>query len=513
MFCGALFLFGTMSTSSTVKGNSFLTAYLEANKKLIQTLIVKSEISAYLLNESIKQKYGDHTVDPYAPETWKYYLNLAGQPHFTDVYMNVISLDTLETIEFTPENLKVHTATAEAYQFGTRYFYTLLRKYPQQEAYIMGVLNPVDMYDAIYAENYSILGYDKSLVEEQERTLIEDLETYIKGYFSRWTVPGYQTTDSYYQLALHAVLSTHAFNRLLNLRQVRCHTNEAHSFHIREYLASHSGLDKYIPYLTLYQKLYLYRNIRYLEHHSGSVDQFRELVYNLLTIRKVPLAEYTINQVSEFDDAKYTLSLAKKKSIGTLSNATIKEYFEVPYVQDKLKPTVYGNPLYLESNSQLEHKRFKVSPSSVVQTKLLESTMVDYSGAVKDPFVDVLIKHWAYLSHNDLYPVLIYFTDPMTGEYRNLSAKDAFIYFNYLTLGTMGIHVDKIPQYTNVKFRLISKPKLQELTKLIPKGMEHLSEIAQTILTRQPTISECKSVNAFNSLCRDIYNECNWLWY
>ena len=32
---GVLLLFGTMSTSSIIKGNSFLTAYLEANKKLI----------------------------------------------------------------------------------------------------------------------------------------------------------------------------------------------------------------------------------------------------------------------------------------------------------------------------------------------------------------------------------------------------------------------------------------------------------------------------------------------
>ena len=502
-----------MSTSSIIKGNSFLTAYLEANKKLIQTLVVKSDISAYLLNVSIQKKYGETAVEPYAPETWKYYLNLAGQPHFTDVYMNVISLDTLEVIQFTPENLKVHTATADAYRFGTRYYYALLRKYPLQEAYIMGVLNPVDIYDAIAAENGTILGYDKSLVEEQERSLIEDLETYIKNFLSRWTVPGYQTTDEYYSLGLHYVLALHSFNRLLNLRQARCHTNEVHSFHIREYLASHGGLDKYLPYLTLYQKLYLYRNIRYLEHHNGSTTQFQELMLNLLTIRNVPMAEYSMSQISQFDKNKHIEVLAKKKSLGTSKNATIKEYFEVGYVQDKIRSIVYGNPVYLDATAKIEEKAFRTSSSSVVQTKSLESTMVDYTGSVPDPLLEILIRQWAYMSHNELFPVLIYFTDPMTGEYRNLSTKDAFIYFNYLTLRSMGIDVAHIPKYTNVKFRRHPKPHVSELLKLIPKGMEDLVPIAYDILRSQPEIVESRSISAFYELCNKLYDESLRHWY
>lgn len=475
--------------------------------------MVKSDISVFLLNESIKKKYGETAVDIYEPETWKYYLNLAGRPHFTDVYMNVISLDTLETIEFTPENLKVHTATALAYQFGTRYFYSLLRKYPEQEAYIMGILNPVDIYDAISSENGTVLAYDKNLVEKQELSLVEDLETYIKGYFSRWNVPGYQTTDPYYAVGLHYVLAVHSYNRLLNLRQTRCHTNEAHSFHIREYLASHGGLDKYIPYLTLYQQLYLYRNIRYLEHHNGSVEQFKELTQNLLTIRNIPLAEYSVSQVSEFNDEKYIEVLAKKKSLGTSNNATIKEYFQVGHVQEKIRPTVYGNPVYLDAKASSEENSFKVSNSSVVQTKSLESTMIDYTEAVPDPLLDILIRQWAHMSHNDLYPVLIYFTDPVTGEYRNLSSRDTFIYFNYLTLGTVGVRVDTIPKYTNVKFRRHPKPDISELLKLVPKGMEDLKEVAYDIVRSQPKLVPQRSVSAFFDLCKKLYNESRRHWY
>lgn len=476
-------------------------------------MVIKSDISAFLVNESIKRKYGDTAVEMYEPETWKYYLNLAGKPHFTDVYMNVISLDTLEVIEFTPENLKVHTATSRAYQFGTRYYYALLRKYPQQEAYIMGVLNPVDIYEAIEADNGTILAYDKTLVEEQERTLIEDLETYIKNYFSRWTVPGYQTTDQYYSLGLYYVLAVHCYNRLLNLRQARCHTNEVHSFHIREYLASHGGLDKYIPYLTLYQKLYLYRNIRYLEHHNGSVEQFKELTHEILTIRNVPLAEYSISQINEFTDNKYIKVLAKKKDLGTTVNGTIKEYFEVVDVQDKIKPTVYGNSKWLRDNGESEIKRFKVSNSSVIQTKALESSMIDYSESVPDPMLEILIRQWAYMSHNDLFSVLIYYTDPLTGEYRNLSAKDAFIYFTYVSLSSMGVVVDKVPKFTNVKYRRHPKPDISELLDLIPKNLPELIPVAYQILRDQPEITECKSVSAFYQLCQKIYDESLKHWY
>lgn len=502
-----------MSTSSIEKGNSFLTAYLEANKKLIQTLVIKSDISVFLINESIRKTYGDSAVDQYAPETWKYYLNLAGQPHFTDVYMNVISLDTLEVIAFTPENLKVHTATARAYQFGTRYFYSLLKKFPQQEAYIMGVLNPVNIWDAIDAENGSILGYDAKLVEEQEHTLIEDLETYIKGYFSRWTVPGYQTTDEYYSVGLYFVLSVHCYNRLLNLRQERCHTNEVHSFHIREYLASHGGLDKYIPYLTLYQKLYLYRNIRYLEHHSGSVEQFRELTEKILTIRNVPLAEYTISQINEFTDDNYIKILAKKKDLGTSTNGTIKEYFDVGLLQDKIEDTTSGNPIWMTTGGPRERQAFKVSNSSVIRTKSLESTMVDFAESVPDPMVEILLRQWAYMSHNELYPVLVYYIDPVTGDYRNLDTKEAWIYFNYISLCSAGVFVEKVPKFTNVKFRRHPRPSVQELLKLIPKGMEDLRPIAYELIDKQPVLTVCKSVSAFYEVCQALYEESQRHWY
>ena len=84
--------------------------------------------------------------------------------------MYVGSLDTLETILFSKENLELHPLTRESYQFGTRYYYNLLNKYPNQEFLIKGILYPCDINKAIEAEDGEILSYQSDLVEEQEET-------------------------------------------------------------------------------------------------------------------------------------------------------------------------------------------------------------------------------------------------------------------------------------------------------------------------------------------------------
>ena len=55
--------------------------YLASNQRLIQSMVIKSELHAQLLNEEIKLKHPSVTIDESDPTTWKYYLNLAGVQH------------------------------------------------------------------------------------------------------------------------------------------------------------------------------------------------------------------------------------------------------------------------------------------------------------------------------------------------------------------------------------------------------------------------------------------------
>lgn len=101
---------------------SAVDVYVQQTLKLVRSLVIKSELSAYRSNKDIVKRYGEDAVDQDSPETWKYYLNLAGQYHFSDTMMKVISLDTQQEIDFTVANMRIHTATAEAYKYGTRYY-------------------------------------------------------------------------------------------------------------------------------------------------------------------------------------------------------------------------------------------------------------------------------------------------------------------------------------------------------------------------------------------------------
>ena len=129
--------------------------YHESVVKLAATLVFKDEATCDYINDRMSAiGYRVDSTDPY---TWKYYLNLAGRYHTSDRMMYVTSMDTQEQIEFTVENLNIHRATWREYQYGSRHYKELLSRYPEQKMLILGILNPVNIEQAIQAPNHSIL--------------------------------------------------------------------------------------------------------------------------------------------------------------------------------------------------------------------------------------------------------------------------------------------------------------------------------------------------------------------
>lgn len=493
---------------------SFLKQYIELNKKLIKTMTIKSEISADLVNSLIKLKYGIDTVDEFNPNTWKYYLNIAGQYHFSDTEMRVISLDTLDEIVFSKENLLNHVATADAYQYGTRYYYSLIEKYPDQEQLILGILYPADIDRAVSSKDGTILAYPKKLVEFQERTLIADLETFIHNYMVRWDVRAYSLTDDLYAPAQLAILYLNLVPALINLRARRCKTDEAHSFHIREYLASHYGLDDYLNNLTLKQAMFLYRNIRYIERNSGKIEQFKYLTQRLLTDRRIPITEYSVRQSKEFDSKYYPEIIVRKKGINLQYNKVEKDYVEIDRVYDKQRYFRSGNDIYLQENDSDITRCFKNSSSNAVQTKIVESDMVDYSESVPDTLENILMREW--ISHIDqgFFNVIVNFKDPKTFDVRNLYAKDALIYFQYIAISALGNIVYTIPDHLFFKARKKILPIMDECLSIVDKKYHRVAKpIIRRILDGQPVLESCYSVSTFNDKAKTIYDEALYHWY
>lgn len=499
-----------MTPSSNV--DSFIQSFIELNIKLAKTLVIKSETSANSINDYIRLNYGD-IVDLQDSTSWKYYKNISGQYHPLDRLMTVTSLDSLEEIPFTKETLAIHTATARAYQFDTRYYYSLVNEYPDQESLIKGILYPADIHLAISADEGTILAYPSDLVEPQEITLIPELERYLKTYIRRWDVKAFNMTDSLYAVTQHAIMYLNMLPKLINLRAKRCKTYEAHSFHIKQYLASHGKLDEYYPYMTLKQALYLYRNINYIDRNSGKAEQFSELVQKFLSDRSIPLSEFSIRQLGSFDFNYYPEITARRKAINPEYNIPEKDYIQIESLYNKEELLTYGNPSYYEIQADSDTLRFKTSLSSVVQTKDLETSMVDYSDAVPDPLEKVLLRQWAHLSAKDKYLSIVNFRDPKTSEIISLNAKDAFIYMLYINLNSIDIPITNIPLYMNIRQRKINKPNVSELLSLTDNSYENLTEIANIILNQQPEITECKSISSFFDLSYKLYSQAYYHWF
>lgn len=492
--------------------NGYLMRYIDDTVKLVKTMVIKLDDAAKLMNEYVVLTYGESMFDEYSPETWKYYMNLSGQYHPTDTPMRIVSIDTLDEIDFTVENLRIHAATAEAYQYGSRQYYSLLRRYPDQEFLINGILLPADIHEAIEAKDGSILSYRKDLVESNEHSLIEELQAFIQQQIERWYVTQFNLAHDLYASVILAAIQSQLVTKVMNLRLKRCHTYEAHSFHVRMFLASHQGLDRYLPYLTLRQSLWLYRNIRYIERHAGILFQFNRLIDRLLTERGIPLGEYEVKQQDSFR-AYIPDIIAISNPLNDRYNQINDNTLAVSHLFDKESEEAPGNEAYLKYNKEAQLKRFNLSPVSEVQTKVLHSSMVDLTNAVPDTFIDIALRQWCHMSMNGLYEAQVTFKDPITSQFFSLHAKDAFFYMVYLGMMRDGYTVFEVPEYLNMRQRRIPKPTVDDLLSVVDHKERDLRRIAQAIVTRQPSITECLSVDAFTRLINNLYQESYWHWF
>lgn len=493
--------------------SKFLQSYIDDSKKLAKTIVIKSSVAAESINSDIKLKNSSFIIDDLDPSSWKYYLNISGSYHTLDEPMVITSLDTLEEITFSKENLAIHTATAKAYQFDSRYYYSLVNKYPNQVQLILGILYPCDINVAISSKDGTILSYPKYLVEEQESTLLIDLEDYIIRMLERWYIPAFNITDNLYTASFYAILYLNIFIKILNLRLARVKSSEAHSFHIREYLASHDYLDVYIPYMTLKQKLWLYRNLNYLFRNTGKVEQFKTLVQKLLTDRRIPLSEFTVRQLGNFDDNYFPNLRIRRKPVNPEVNTADKKYFELDDLYSIEDPLVYGNKDYLDIHNNKISEKLKLSLSNVLQTKDLESKMVDISDSVPFPLDEVLLYLWATMIDKGLYNAIVTFKDPKTSENISIEAKDAFIYMQYITLKSLGISTVNIPDFVNLRSVRSPKPLLAELLYFVDKSLINVVNAAVDIRNNFPDLTLTHSTSSFFNLGKNIFDECLRHWY
>lgn len=405
-------------------------------------MVIKSQKTAEAINAYLSET-------GYTPETethkWKYFLNLAGEYHVTDTTMTVTSLDTLETIEFTKANLELHKTTRKEYSLQSDYYEQLVLRYPEQEELIRGIVNPVDVNKAVDAEDYTILNWDRSLLEPQEENIIPELQKWINGFAFRYGIDGYTITDELYTPSLLGILYLNMPLRVLNIRLANSHTEMVHSYHIWSYLGSHSAMDDFREYLTFKQAHWLYRNIRYLEANVGKQEIFKELVHNFLTERGLSIYGHRIEHV--VDEVLTGNNKPKSRIRRTPLNNNYAEEIE----------RTIQEVLGLEEDLGLwniDHQykdiididtRIIDSARDSLPTKVLESEAVDISGSLPITMGDVLVEHWLDWASTDRYKTYVNVSNPYTNNTMRLSSKDAVIAYFYCYNKANGITMTSMP--------------------------------------------------------------------
>lgn len=475
--------------------------YHESVVKLAATLVVKDEATCEIINSRLTMLKHDVSDDP---NTWKYYLNLAGRYHPTDTLMKVTSMDTHEEIDFTRENMDIHRATWREYRYGSRYYKELVARYPEQDMLIHGILNPVDMAKAIDAPDHSILYYDASLVESRETNLIPELQHWITAQFVRWANDDYHINNSLFIAARLALVFMSLPGAIKSIRLANCRTNRAHSYHIRRYLASFGPLDQYYNEMNEAQRLYFYRNIRYLMRNNGKAEIFHELVKKVLTDRNFPLAEYTM----QHNDADLALNSDPqiqylRESVNGIAAALGEDIKDTREVLDLQRTLARSNP---EENIDAEvyiPQLMTRSLASEVETKVLESNVLDLKESEPYTLSEVLLNHWIYLADSGRYRTVLSLQLPNGGDTLKLTMKEAFIVYQYLFMLRLGVEMIEIPRVQAKRVRRLPLPTFEELRSITTTAVTSDAFIHEA-LKHNVSITDYVSVDAFLKVCQQI---------
>ena len=247
-------------------------SYLNQTSQLANSVIYYSKVTKaatlrwYQLNRGELTTCGDTVDHPY-------HRHLSGQSAVGDLPLLLTSLDTGLEINFT--QIQQHPKTKVLFLKNWKYRQTLLDNwgaFAHQRAY--GILFPWS--NSFNLKHGTILYYDVSLVEGFELTLMDDLQTWLYNSLHRWTNTGYVATDELYAAALQGIIVTHMVSQLVQLRNQRILTQEAHSFHIDAYLSDY-GLEDNLNYLSAQQKFSLYKHLPWLRSNQGQQQAFTYL--------------------------------------------------------------------------------------------------------------------------------------------------------------------------------------------------------------------------------------------
>lgn len=488
--------------------NAYYKIYREQTLDLVDSMIIHLEWVGHAMNRELTE-LGLRIPD--SKSEWRYYMHLAGDYHHLDQPIKFISLDTGEEVVLSKELLKTHKKTRSVFINDPSYLDVLYNKYPKQTNLIRGILFPIDYSVTTTAKNGKVLFYKKSLVEKQEQDLISELEQWIADFHYQRFMMAYAVSDSHYITAFLATMTAHMVKKIITIRKQKIKTAQAHSFHVRQYLASHQRLDEFVSYLTLEQQLFLYLNILYIERHTGFNETFNTLIDKIMTLRSLPVYDYTMRQ-EDMDVAagNYLPNVVFEKSRLNLDTGITSrdlQLWDVNTVIGKELTLAKDNPRFSDDYIADTNESGGCSAVSKLPTKLLEVSAIDPEDIEAIKFTDVLVNEWAHMASIGLYQNRIEAVNPINGEIMRMDTATAFLVMTYgVFYGWDGVKLEPltmVPAMGVMEKRWISYDEFNNALPISDRGrwdkeidyfIDSQFEIYNDIATTEEFLETCKRI-------------------
>lgn len=453
---------------------------------LAKTIVFKHVMTAELINRELKTR--GYEVNEFRPDTWKYYMNIAGEYHQSDIdllkekyntpYMTIKVAGDYAPVDavFNKDLISgpnADLATANEYRYGSQLYKNLLERYPEMESLILGILNPIEKQIAIDSSDGEILfcgGYKKqvnpydtskyyyatneetvfvsaNLVEANETNLIPELQKWLSATLERWNINDYQMVDDLYLASLMGLIGVFLPKIVMNIRLANCRTNQAHTYHIKQYLDSNGGLGQLVDVLAPKEYLWVYRNYRWLEANLGKQMTFDAIIDHIFTPTNLPVNSYVLrHNTLDIEDNISPRSEMIRVPVnfaqvgGGSSRRAIRE------ILNKEIPIGRSNQYDLDAVEAKMQERVDCAGTSEYVTKVLESSVIDYSSRSPFPLAEVLLNTWLYTASHGFYKGTVYIDHPTQNERLQLTPLNAFILMLYCyNYGYTGVELADIP--------------------------------------------------------------------
>lgn len=257
------------------------------------SLVIKSMDIALAINKGLIKQGGINFISNNKKE-WKYFLNLAGEKHYTNQDVQITVIEIGQKRSLTKELLEDYRYTRNELLLNGTFYEELINEYPEDKMFIHGCMYPVDKDKAIAAKDGTILTYNQRYIEEQEYELIKELQQYIYNFLARWNVVEYSIVDELYIPSIYAVLYANIPNKIMNIRNDKILTNQAHSFHLEHFFRSKLNIWNEVAILKKQTIYWLYKNTDYLIRNLGKEQTLQLILEKILNPNIIGLGEYIL---------------------------------------------------------------------------------------------------------------------------------------------------------------------------------------------------------------------------